>query len=180
MLVLSRVRELCEMSEVPAESAVLEESPVDSAVQVGDAAQVTAAQQAQESERRPVLEESPVDSAVEQGDAVQVTAAQQPQEPERRPSVSAALSVKIEVLLKPVGDAPIMKQKKWSVEANKSVAWIIAFVRKYLKMNVGDSLFIFVNQCFAPSPDQTLGNLFECFASDGKLVLQYSTTQAWG
>uniref|UniRef100_A0A914UV12 Ubiquitin-like protein ATG12 n=2 Tax=Plectus sambesii TaxID=2011161 RepID=A0A914UV12_9BILA len=161
MLTLSRDRELCEMSEAPTESAAVEESPGESAAQEGEANK----------------------AAVQEGDG-QSTAPEQQQQEEvaRRPSVptAAASGGKIEVLLKPVGDAPIMKQKKWSVETNKSVAWIIAFVRKYIKMNVSDSLFIYVNQCFAPSPDQSLGNLFDCFASDGKLVLHYSTTQAWG
>ena len=39
---------------------------------------------------------------------------------------------------------------------------------------------MYVNQAFAPSPDQTLNNLYECFGSDGNLVLHYSKNQAWG
>ncbi len=31
-----------------------------------------------------------------------------------------------------------------------------------------------MSQAFAPSPDQTLANLCECFGSEGKLVLYYS------
>ncbi|XP_042627824.1 ubiquitin-like protein ATG12 [Cyprinus carpio] len=41
------------------------------------------------------------------------------------------------------------------------------------------SMFIYVNQSFAPSPDQEVGVLFECFGSDGKLVLHYCKSQAW-
>ncbi|CAN0316247.1 unnamed protein product [Lampetra fluviatilis] len=85
---------------------------------------------------------------------------------------------KVDVLLKAVGDAPIMKQKKWSVETGKTVAWIIQFVRKYIKCDAADSLFLYVNQSFAPAPDQDVGTLFECFGSDGKLVLHYCKTQA--
>lgn len=40
--------------------------------------------------------------------------------------------------------------------------------------------FIYVNQSFAPSPDQEVGTLYECFGSDGKLVLHYCKSQAWG
>ncbi|XP_061874302.1 ubiquitin-like protein ATG12 isoform X2 [Colius striatus] len=43
-----------------------------------------------------------------------------------------------------------------------------------------DNMFIYVNQSFAPSPDQEVGTLYECFGSDGKLVLHYCKTQAWG
>lgn len=40
--------------------------------------------------------------------------------------------------------------------------------------------FLYVNQSFAPAPDQLVRNLYQCFGSDGKLVLHYCRTQAWG
>lgn len=100
--------------------------------------------------------------------------------PRHRPSSTSETPAKIEVLLKAVGDAPIMKQRNWSLDGGKTVLFLMQFVRNYLRISKEDSLFIYVNQCFAPSPDQTIENLFKCFASDGKLVLHYSKTQAWG
>ena len=38
------------------------------------------------------------------------------------------------------GDAPIMKQKNYKVDHEKKVEWIIAFIRKYLKLEDKDSL----------------------------------------
>ncbi|GAV03121.1 hypothetical protein RvY_13597 [Ramazzottius varieornatus] len=93
---------------------------------------------------------------------------------------SPAEKGKIDVLLKAVGDAPIMKKKKWAVEPNKKVAWIADFVRKYIKCEPHESLFLYVNQYFSPSPDQEIGSIYECFGSDGKLVLHYCKQQAWG
>ncbi|KAI8503217.1 Ubiquitin-like protein [Branchiostoma belcheri] len=87
---------------------------------------------------------------------------------------------KIDVLLKGAGDAPIMKKKKWAVDPTKKVSWIIEFIRKYIKCEPHESLFLYVNQSFAPSPDQEMQNLYECFGSDGKLILHYCKTQAWG
>ncbi|CAB3995526.1 ubiquitin ATG12 [Paramuricea clavata] len=87
---------------------------------------------------------------------------------------------KIDVLLKAAGDAPIMKKKKWAVDANKTVAYLVEFIRKYIKCAASDSLFLYVNQCFVPYPDQPIQNLYECFGADGKLVLYYCKTQAWG
>lgn len=88
---------------------------------------------------------------------------------------------KVEILLKAVGDTPIMKQSKWNVDSGKTVAELTLFIRKYLKIDPGESIFLYVNQCFAPSPDQTVSNLRRCFASaDSKLVLHYSKTNAWG
>ncbi|KAB7498419.1 Ubiquitin-like protein ATG12 [Armadillidium nasatum] len=87
---------------------------------------------------------------------------------------------KVDILLKATGDAPIMKNKKWSVPCDRTIGSIIAFVKRYLKLQESDSLYIYVNQCFAPSPDQIIMNLYECFGADGKLVLHYCKTPAWG
>jgi len=87
---------------------------------------------------------------------------------------------KIEILLKATGNAPILKTKKWMVEKEKTVAAINDFIRKLLKLDPYDSLFIYVNQAFAPSPDQTMKNLYDCYSIDGRLTLHYCKTQAWG
>ncbi|XP_062847810.1 ubiquitin-like protein ATG12 [Trichomycterus rosablanca] len=87
---------------------------------------------------------------------------------------------KIDVLLKAVGDTPIMKTKKWSVEKGRTVQSLAQFISRFLKLEPNEQLFIYVNQSFAPSPDQEVGVLFECFGSDGKLVLHYCKSQAWG
>ncbi|XP_069803545.1 ubiquitin-like protein ATG12 [Dendropsophus ebraccatus] len=87
---------------------------------------------------------------------------------------------KIDVLLKAVGDTPIMKNKKWTIERTRTVQGLMAFIIKYLKLEASEQMFIYVNQSFAPSPDQEVGTLYECFGSDGKLVLHYCKSQAWG
>ena len=46
----------------------------------------------------------------------------------------------VDVLLKPAGDAPIMAKRKWAVDRAKKIAWVIEFVRKYLKFESQDSL----------------------------------------
>ncbi|XP_077288475.1 autophagy-related 12 isoform X1 [Arctopsyche grandis] len=88
--------------------------------------------------------------------------------------------LKIDILLKATGNAPIMKKKKWAVDAEKPIGWIMEFVKKYLKLDANEKLFLYVNQTFAPSPDQIVRNLYECFGTDGKLILHYCKSQAWG
>ncbi|TRY59500.1 hypothetical protein DNTS_017887 [Danionella cerebrum] len=66
---------------------------------------------------------------------------------------------KIDVLLKAVGDTPIMKTKKWSVERRRTVQSLAQFILRFLKMEPNEQL---------------------CFGSDGKLVLHYCKSQAWG
>ncbi|XP_025204865.1 ubiquitin-like protein ATG12 [Melanaphis sacchari] len=96
------------------------------------------------------------------------------------PKVVTENKEKIEILLKATGNAPILKTKKWMVEKEKTVASINDFLRKLLKLEPSDSLFLYVNQAFAPSPDQTMKNLYDCYNTDGRLILHYCKTQAWG
>jgi len=69
-----------------------------------------------------------------------------------------------------------MKTKKWAVERPRTIQALIDFIRKFLRLLVSEQLFIYV----APSPDQEVGTLYECSGSDGKLVLHYCKSQAWG
>jgi len=94
--------------------------------------------------------------------------------------VPKAKDNKVDLLLKAAGDAPIMKQKLWKVEPSKEITWVVQFIRRYCKLDPSESLFVYVSQAFSPAPDQTIGNLLQCFGSEGKLVLHYCKTQAWG
>lgn len=46
----------------------------------------------------------------------------------------------MDILLKPTGNAPIMKKKKWTVEGDKKIGWIIEFMKKYLKLESNEKL----------------------------------------
>ncbi|CAL1528823.1 unnamed protein product [Lymnaea stagnalis] len=96
------------------------------------------------------------------------------------PDTKAKFNSKVDILLKPAGDAPIMKKKKWTVDRTKKICWVSDFIKKYIKNEPSESLFLYVNQSYAPSPDTDIGSIFDCFGSDGKLVLHYCRTQAWG
>ncbi|XP_023945510.1 autophagy protein 12-like [Bicyclus anynana] len=117
-----------------------------------------------------------------QSDDVSQAALDNVKENEQKENGDAVKSdkIKVDILLKATGNAPIMKKKKWAVDAEKPIGWIMEFVKKYLKLEPEEKLFLYVNQTFAPSPDQIIKNLYECFGTDGKLVLHYCKTQAWG
>lgn len=87
---------------------------------------------------------------------------------------------KIDILLKATGNAPIMKQKKWTVSQDYCIGRISDFIRRYLKLDSNEKLFLYVNQTFAPAPDQVVKNLYDCYGADGKLILHYCKSQAWG
>ncbi|XP_053987950.1 autophagy protein 12-like [Hylaeus anthracinus] len=94
--------------------------------------------------------------------------------------VASKDKAKIDILLKATGNAPIMKQKKWSVSQDSCIGKISDFVRRYLKLDSNEKLFLYVNQTFAPAPDQVVKNLYDCYGADGKLILHYCKSQAWG
>jgi len=120
------------------------------------------------------------DNAEDQSDKKAEMVEEKPVESPQVKSKSDLNKQKVDIFLKPTGNVPIMKQKKWSVEPDKKIWMIAEFIRKYLKLDPSEPLFIYVNQAFAPAPDQLIKNLYECFETDGKLVLHYCSTQAWG
>lgn len=100
---------------------------------------------------------------------------------------------KIKVHLVAVGRAPILKKSKFLMNADDRFAVAIAFLRKVLKLSSSSattsnnttgikasSLFLYVNAAFVPSPDERIGDLFDCFGSRGELVIHYSLQEAWG
>lgn len=87
---------------------------------------------------------------------------------------------KIHLVLYPTGGTPIIKKKNFKVDSDLKVGQIIALIRKFIKLDSSESLFVFVNQLFAPSLDQTVQNLYDCFSCEDKLILYYSKSQAWG
>uniref|UniRef100_A0A914QRS7 Ubiquitin-like protein ATG12 n=1 Tax=Panagrolaimus davidi TaxID=227884 RepID=A0A914QRS7_9BILA len=107
---------------------------------------------------------------------------QQPQQQSEQQSATTPTSSKITLLLKPVGDVPQLKTQKFAAEGSRNVQWVISFLQKALKLDPSESIYIFVSQSFAPSPDHTLSNLHQCFSASptSNLVLHYAKTCAWG
>jgi ubiquitin-like protein ATG12 len=95
-------------------------------------------------------------------------------------------SEKVKVHLVAVGSSPILKKSKFLMNADDRFAVAIAFLRKVLKLSSGtnaataSSLFLYVNAAFVPSPEERIGDLFDCFGTRGELVVHYSLQEAWG
>ncbi|KAI9912300.1 hypothetical protein PsorP6_009822 [Peronosclerospora sorghi] len=109
-----------------------------------------------------------------------------------------------------VGNAPLLKRTKFTVSGHDPLSVVYKFLRKQLRLQDSESLFVYCNSSFAPCPDQRLSSLFEvrfcclrtymgkrttrlltrvcvmvedqsqCFQVGNVLVLNYSLTQAWG
>ncbi|VDN95936.1 unnamed protein product [Rodentolepis nana] len=87
---------------------------------------------------------------------------------------------KIMVLFKAVGDAPVLAKKRLAIDRSQTVASLVNYLRKKLRMGPNENMFVFVSSSFTPSLDTDLGTIFDCFSTDGILFIQYCTTIAWG
>jgi len=84
------------------------------------------------------------------------------------------------VRFKAIGNAPIMKTNHFRITAFNRFSVVISFLRKELGWKQSDALFLYINASFSPAPDDTVGNLYKCFGTEGHLIVNYSSTAAWG
>jgi ubiquitin-like protein ATG12 len=88
-------------------------------------------------------------------------------------------SEKIQVLLRAVGSAPVLKKQTFMLSRSHQINFVINFLSK--KMCKDDErIFIYIHQSFSPTPDTNVGLLYDNYQSDNKLVLHYSKSPAWG
>ncbi|KWU47527.1 APG12-domain-containing protein [Rhodotorula sp. JG-1b] len=87
---------------------------------------------------------------------------------------------KVVVRFKATGSAPIMKQNFYKITASNQFRTVTAFLRKELGWKPSDPLFVYINSAFAPALDDTVANLYKSFGTENHLLVNYSSTQAWG
>ncbi|KDQ53939.1 hypothetical protein JAAARDRAFT_38917 [Jaapia argillacea MUCL 33604] len=87
---------------------------------------------------------------------------------------------KVVVRFRAIGNAPIMRQNFYKITVSNRFQAVIQFLRKELGWKAGEPLYTYINMAFSPAPDDTVSNLFKSFATDGHLIVNYSTTAAWG
>lgn len=89
------------------------------------------------------------------------------------------------IFFKAVGAAPVMKQKKFKLKSSVSFQSVVDFLRKQvillfkllflfqLRSQPGDSLFLFINRSFQPSPEESVSDLFKAPFSLSDFCLAY-------
>lgn len=96
------------------------------------------------------------------------------------------------IFLRPVGNAPILKQAKFKISSSSHFQAVDDFLQRQIwgfpaSPTAGQDtsappkapLYLYVNSSFAPAPDEIIGNLFACFAVDSTLIINYSLIPAW-
>ncbi|KAG6001580.1 Ubiquitin-like protein [Claviceps pusilla] len=88
---------------------------------------------------------------------------------------------KVVVRFKPVGSAPSMAQELCKITATRRFEEVVRYLRRKLRCRETDSVFLYVNSAFAPSLDEVVGNLHQCFKNaQDQLIVAYSMTPAFG
>lgn len=84
----------------------------------------------------------------------------------------------IAVILRAVGEAPQLKKKELTVSGEKSLLYIETALRVKLKLD--RALYLYCGTGFAPTPEQKLQDLFDCFQINGTLEIKYGFQETWG
>ncbi|GAY38458.1 hypothetical protein CUMW_036890 [Citrus unshiu] len=98
---------------------------------------------------------------------------------------------KVVVHFRATGGAPILKQAKFKLLlllSNSGIATVLisgsdkfAKVIEFLCRHLGrETLFVYVNSAFSPNPDELVIDLYNNFGFDGKLIVNYACSMAWG
>uniref|UniRef100_A0A7S3PF01 Ubiquitin-like protein ATG12 n=1 Tax=Aplanochytrium stocchinoi TaxID=215587 RepID=A0A7S3PF01_9STRA len=101
---------------------------------------------------------------------------------EKKEKDNPSVEDKVRVRLKAVGNAPILKQKKFYIGVNEKVSVLKTFLQKQLKLGQDAQLFLYCNSAFAPSLDQKIGELHSSFKehTTQDLIIDYGTVGAYG
>lgn len=86
--------------------------------------------------------------------------------------------VKYSLMLRAVGDAPPMLKTKFQLSGDKLISFVMAFLRKHIKIDKG--IYVFCGSSFCPNPDQSIKELFDAFQIGGELTICYSFQETWG
>lgn len=89
---------------------------------------------------------------------------------------------KVIVMLRAVGNAPVLNQPKFSISGTTRIAGLYDYLKKLLKSAIGenDNLFLYVNNNFSPSLNAFLIDLSNNYSVNGQLIISYALTEAWG
>eukprot|EP00924_Labyrinthula_sp_SR-Ha-C_P003363 snap_masked-scaffold_15-processed-gene-7.11-mRNA-1 protein AED:0.05 eAED:0.05 QI:0/-1/0/1/-1/1/1/0/92 len=92
------------------------------------------------------------------------------------------MSKKVKIRFKPVGNAPILRETRITVDGDKDVYSLTLFLKKRLSLKSTDPLYIYCCSAFSPDLEQKLGDLHTLFAEKQtkELIIDYSIINAYG
>ena len=92
-------------------------------------------------------------------------------------------SDKIPIILEKASDTqlPSIDKQKFLMQKNITIAQFLHIIRSKIKLDASQSLFLFVNNSFIPTPSMTIGDVFDNHGDkDGFLYVTYNAQQTFG
>ncbi|ODQ65667.1 autophagy protein 12, partial [Nadsonia fulvescens var. elongata DSM 6958] len=92
---------------------------------------------------------------------------------------------KIAIRFRPIGGAPaLVNVGLCRISANERWSAVIKFLSRRLlpsrDRNRTETVFCYIANSFAPSPDSQVGNVFDSYQIDDELMVSYCLVQAFG
>ncbi|QLL34993.1 hypothetical protein HG536_0H03690 [Torulaspora globosa] len=84
---------------------------------------------------------------------------------------------KVQIKFQPIGSIPQVKPSVCRISAAQPFALVTKFLSKSLKV---DQVYCYINNSFAPNPQQIVGDLWSQFKVDNELIVSYCGTVAFG
>mmetsp|Transcript_62483 Transcript_62483/g.116111 ORF Transcript_62483/g.116111 Transcript_62483/m.116111 type:complete len:109 (+) Transcript_62483:56-382(+) len=78
---------------------------------------------------------------------------------------------KVTIQAQNMGAAPIMKDPKFLLRSSKKFADLVTLLKRQLKL---ETLHVYCCGAFEPDPDESVGDLFNCFAIGNPPALRVS------
>ena len=92
---------------------------------------------------------------------------------------SAFALKKINLFLRAMGEAPILKKQKFKLDGTKTILEVEKFLKKSLNVN-DKAIYMYCGSGFSPMLDQQLQSLYENFQVSGELVILYGINELYG
>ncbi|QLQ82114.1 hypothetical protein HG537_0G03690 [Torulaspora globosa] len=93
-------------------------------------------------------------------------------------SVTDSLAqTKIQIKFQPIGSIAQVKPTVCKISATQPFAVVAKFLSKSLKI---EQVYCYINNSFAPNPQQIVGDLWSQFKVDNELIVSYCGTVAFG
>ena len=90
----------------------------------------------------------------------------------------------IKLFLRNVNDAPALQKQKFKLDGSKTLFEVEAFLLKNINTARAapsiKSIFLYCGSGFAPTHEQSLQDLFDCFKTGDELIISYGIQEAWG
>ncbi|CDK26305.1 unnamed protein product [Kuraishia capsulata CBS 1993] len=97
---------------------------------------------------------------------------------------------KVTIRFQPIGSVPHISPKVFKISSSQPFSTLIRFLEKRIRQRqtedakvnalTGGTLFCYIHNSIAPSPDEMIGNLFTNFNVNNELMVSYCNTVAFG